>query len=240
MLYYYCNTGQTGINKPHKFWGMFVNQSQFKAMRQHMVESQLRTSDVNDPAILGAMAQVPREAYVPEARASTAYMDRAIPLTEDRALNPPLTIGRLIVEADLAPTDKVLLIGAASGYTAEIVARLAAHVVALEESAELAAQARTHLEARDNITLVEGPLNQGAAAHAPYDVIIVDGAIEELPAIIVTQLAPEGRVVAGIVDRAVTRLCYGVRVGERVAFNPFADMEAVPLPGFAKPKVFSF
>lgn len=236
MLYYYCNTDRTGIS----FWGMFVNQSQFKAMRQHMVESQLRTSDVNDLAILGAMAEVPREAYVPEARASTAYMDRAIPLGEGRALNPPLTIGRLIVEAGITSADKVLLIAGASGYTAAILSRLAAQVVVVEESAELAAQACTHLGAHTNVTLVEGPLNAGAAAHAPYDVIIVDGAIEELPAAIAEQLAPQGRVTAGVIDRGVTRLSQGVRVGDRIAFNPFADMEAAPLPGFAKPKIFTF
>ena len=219
---------------------MFVNQSQFKAMRQHMVESQLRTSDVNDLAILGAMADVPRENFVPETRASTAYMDRSIPLGDGRALNPPLTIGRLIVEADLKRSDKILLIGAASGYTAEILSRLVDQVVALEESAALAAEARTHLAPRANVTLVEGPLAAGAAAHAPYDAIIVDGAIEELPTTIAEQLAPQGRVVAAIVDRGVTRLSYGVRVGDRVSFNPFADMEAAPLPGFAKPKVFTF
>lgn len=219
---------------------MSVNTSQFKAMRQHMVESQLRPSDVNDPAILAAMALTPREAYVPADLASISYMDRSIALGEDRYLNPPLTIGRMLVEADIRRTDDVLLIGAATGYTADLISRLAHKVVAVEESASLAAHARTALGGRDNLTLIEGPLAGGSTTGALYDVLIVDGAVEEIPENLVRQVKPDGRVITALDDRGVIRLVRGVRVGDQLSFIPFADMEAAPLPGFAKPKAFTF
>lgn len=216
------------------------SQAQYQDMRRHMVQSQLRTSDVNDPALLAAMARAPREAYVPADRASTAYMDRAIPLGDGRELNPPLTIGRLLVEAGIRKTDRVLLIGAGTGYAADILSDLAALVVAVEESASLASQARTALAGRGNVEIVEGPLAAGANAHAPYDVIIIDGAVERVPTEIVRQLAAGGRCVAAIQERGITRLARGVRVGDHLSFIPFADMEAAALPGFAKPKAFTF
>lgn len=217
-----------------------LSKAQYKAMRDHMIDSQLRTSDVNDLTVLAAIARAPREDYVPDDRKSTCYMDRAIPLGEGRSINPPLTIGRLIMGAELKQSDKVLLVGAATGYTAEILSHLVAEVVALEESSVLATVARERLANRPNVTVVEGPLNAGAAAHAPYDVIIIDGAIEEVQPDLARQLTNDGRVVAGVVDRGVTRLARGMRVGDQLSYTPYADMEAAPLPGFTKPKVFSF
>ncbi len=209
-------------------------------MRKHMIESQLRTSDVNDLAVLAAFAKVAREAYVPTDSAGFSYMDRSIPLGEGRSLNPPVTIGQMLVEADIAKTDTVLLIGAASGYTAELVSHLAHHVTAIEESPRLAATAREKLAASANVTLVEGPLADGDPNGALHDIIIIDGAVEEVPAAIARQLKPSGRIIAALNDRGVTRLARGVRVGDQLSFNPFADMEAASLPGFAKPKAFSF
>ncbi len=209
-------------------------------MRKHMIESQLRTSDVNDFAVLAAFAKVAREAYVPAESAGFSYMDRAIPLGEGRSLNPPVTIGQMLVEADIAKTDTVLLIGAASGYTAELLSHLADQVTAVEESPSLAATARDRLAALSNVTVVEGPLADGDPNDALYDIIIIDGAVEEVPTAIARQLKPGGRIVAALNDRGVTRLARGVRVGDQLSFNPFADMEAAYLPGFAKPKVFSF
>lgn len=217
-----------------------LSKAQYKAMRDHMIDSQLRTSDVNDLTILAAIARTPREDYVPDDRKDTSYMDRAIPLGEGRSLNPPLTVGRMLVAAELVQSDKVLLIGAATGYTAEILSHLVAEVVAVEESPALAAIAREKLKSRPNVTVLESPLSQGAADYAPYNIIIIDGAVEELPSELIHQLSPEGYAVGGVVDRGVTRLCRGARVGDELSFAPFADMEAVILPGFSKPKVFSF
>lgn len=214
--------------------------AQFKAMRDHMIESQLRTSDVNDLAVIAAFAKVSREKYVPAERASTAYMDRAIPLGEGRSINPPLSIGRLIIAAELRRTDRVLLIGAATGYTADLLSHLVAEVVAVEERSSLLDVARANLADKTNITLVEAPLVDGMPPLATFDVIIFDGAIEQLPSNLVNQVKDGGRIVTGLNERGVTRLARGIRVGEHASFVPFADMEAVTLPGFDKPKAFTF
>ena len=208
-------------------------------MRAAMVDSQLRTSDVTDPAVVGVMASVPREAYVPTALASVAYMDRAIALGHGRALNAPLVTGRLLVAAAVRPAMRVLLIGAATGYTAALIAALGAEVHAVEEEAELIAAARAANQGAA-IHWVEGPLTAGAPDAAPFDRIIIDGAIEQLPDTLAAQLAEGGRIVAARRDGAVTRLVQGVKTGGTIALRSFADMDAAALPGFAAPGGFRF
>ncbi|HMO76524.1 MAG TPA: protein-L-isoaspartate O-methyltransferase [Sphingopyxis sp.] len=208
-------------------------------MRAAMIDSQLRTNDVTDPAVVGAMGAVAREAHVPPALASVAYMDRAIPLGGGRALNPPLVTGRMLVAAMVRPGMRVLLVGAATGYAAACLARLGAEVHALEEDAALLAMARD-TGAGDGIDWIEGPLAAGAPDRAPFDRILIDGAIEALPPALADQLAEGGRIVAALRDGAVTRLAQGVKTGGVLALRPFADMDAAPLPGFAAPKGFRF
>ena len=208
-------------------------------MRSAMIDSQLRTNDVIDPAVIGAMAAVPREAHVPSALAGVAYTDRAITLGHGRALNAPLVTGRLLVAAAVRPGMRVLLVGGATGYTAALLARLGAEVHAVEENAELMATAQT-ATADANIHWVQGPLAAGAPDAAPFDRIIVDGAIETLPAALARQLADGGRLVAARREGAVTRLVEGVSVGGTVALRSFADMDVAPLPGFAAPTGFQF
>lgn len=213
--------------------------SDFDAMRHAMVVSQLRTSAVSDPAVVAAMGRVPREAFVPAAQAEVAYRDAPLPLPGGRAINPPLITGRLLTAAELQPTDRVLLVGAAMGYGAAVVARLVDSVVALEEDATLAAAAHAAL-AGEAVDVVEGPLNAGWAQGAPYDVIVIDGAVEVVPDAIVEQLAPGGRLTTGVVDRGVTRLALGRRTEGGFGLVDFADLGCVELPGFAKPKTFHF
>ena len=209
------------------------------AMRAAMIDSQLRTSDVIDPAVVGAMGAVPREAHVPAALAGVAYMDRAIALAEGRLLNPPLVTGRMLVAADIRPGMKVLLIGAATGYTAALLAKLGAEVHAVEEQADLIAAARAATSGAA-IEWVEGPLVAGAPKAAPFDRILIDGAIETLPEALSAQLAEGGKLVAARREGAVTRLVQGVKVGGAIALRPFADMDVAPLPGFAAPRGFQF
>ena len=211
----------------------------FDAMRHAMVVSQLRTSAVSDPAVVSAMGDVPREAFVPAAQADVAYRDAPLPLPGGRAINPPLITGRLLTAAELQPTDRVLLVGAAMGYGAAVLARLAGSVVALEEDATLAAAARDAI-ADASVEVVEGSLNAGWAQGAPYDAIVIDGAVESVPDAIVEQLAPGGRLTTGIVDRGVTRLALGRRTAGGFGLVDFADLGCVELPGFAKPKTFHF
>lgn len=214
--------------------------NRFETMRHAMVASQLRTNAVNDTRVVEAMARLPREDFLPEEHRAIAYRDTLLPLAGGRRQNLPLATGRLLTVADIRPTDKVLLIGAAGGYSAALLAGLANAVVAVEEEVSLATLARTALAAYSNVELVEGPLAAGHASEGPYDLIVVDGAVEELPAALLDQLKPEGRVVTGVVDRGVTRLASGRRTEGGFGLSDFADIECAILPGFERLRTFQF
>jgi len=216
-----------------------VTNLDFNHMRQAMVASQLRTTAVNDARVIAAMGAVPRERFVPQESAALAYIDRAIPLGAGRALNPPMTTGRLLTEAHPKAEDSALVIGGATGYAAALLAELVASVVSLEEDAALLAVAR-QAPASTRVSIVEGPLAAGWKKKAPYDLILIDGAVEVVPQAIIDQLADGGRLAAAIVDRGVARLSLGKRSGKGFGLVAFADAEAVPLPGFTQPKSFSF
>lgn len=209
-----------------------------EAARAAMVASQLRTSGVSDARVVAAMAEVERAAFLPESQRALAYRDRALPLGNGRMQNPPLATGLLLTEAKIAAGDKVLIVGAAGGYAAAVAAKLGATVTAVEEDAALAATARAALDGVART--VEGPLAEGAAADAPYDVMLIDGAVEEVPAALVEQVRIGGRIVTGVVDRGVTRLATGVRTEGGFGLTSFADVECVPLPGFDQPRGFQF
>ena len=211
----------------------------FADMRSAMVDNQLRTNDVIDPAIVGAFGRVARERFVPAELAPLAYIDRPLVLAGLRRINPPLVTARLLVAADLAPGQRVLLVGAATGYAAALLAELGASVVALESDSALAATARTALSDLD-VAVVEGPLDGGVPDQAPYDRIIIDGGIEQLPAALADQLAEGGVLVTALSEPPVTRLARGVKVGGAVVLRAFADMDAAGLPGFGRPREFTF
>jgi protein-L-isoaspartate(D-aspartate) O-methyltransferase len=215
----------------------FMKQSpQSEEMRRHMVDSQLRTNGVNAPWIIAAMLSTPREAFVP-GDSATAYMDRAVSLGNGRMLNPPLAAGLMLDTAEPDSGYKVLLIGAATGYLAALLKSRVASLVAVEEAGALAEAFKANLP---GVTLVEGPLAEGAAGHAPYDLIIIDGGIEQLPDILVEQLAEGGRIVTGLTDGPVSRLATGVKHGAHLALRPVMDTEIAPLPGFQRAKDFVF
>lgn len=211
----------------------------FEPMRRAMVASQLRTTGVNDPRVVAAMGEVARELFVPAGRGAVAYADMMVPLGRGRALNPPMALGRLLTAAELEGDERALVIGAGTGYAAAVLARLAGHVTALEEDAALAAAAREALAGTD-VALVEGPLAGGWAAGAPYDFILIDGAVEHVPAAIVGQAADDGRIALALADRGVTRLALGRVVAGAFGLSTFADAEVAILPGFEKPRGFTF
>ncbi|USU09306.1 protein-L-isoaspartate O-methyltransferase [Sphingomonadaceae bacterium OTU29MARTA1] len=211
-----------------------------ETMRHAMVSSQLRTNAVSDQRILVAMNTLPREAYVPAGVRSIAYRDTALPVAGGRAINLPMVTGRMLTEAYLEKNDRVLLIGAAGGYTAAILAQIVADVVAVEEDAALAALAREALAGTPNVTLVEAPLAAGHADGGPYDVLIVDGAIEHVPDVLVGQVRTGGRVVTALVDGGVIRLASGRKTDGGFGLSPFMDSDCIVLPGFAKPQGFRF
>ncbi len=211
-----------------------MSEVDFAAMRAAMVASQLRTSDVNDTAVIGAMLRVPREDYVPAERRETAYVDRPIPLGNGRSINPPLATGRLLTVAEIAAGDKVLLLNDATGYTSALLSEMGAVVTTVdvgERPAGVPAE----------VNWVQGQAGEGHAAGAPYDVILIDGAVEEISDSLAAQLVEGGRISAGVAERGVTRILLGRKVGDAVGFMNIADMEMVPAAGFAsRPKEFVF
>lgn len=212
----------------------------FEAMRQAMVSSQLRTNAVNDPRVVTAMGKVPRERFLPADQREFAYRDAALPLGRARYLNVPMATGRLLTEAYLEPGDRALLIGAATGYTAAVLAEIVAHVVAVESDPALVELARGALDGDSRVELVEGSMAEGSPGGAPYDVLVIDGAVEFVPDALLEQIRPGGRVVTGLVDRNVVRLASGRRSAGGFGLATFADIDCVVLPGFAKPRRFTF
>ncbi|QJU60579.1 protein-L-isoaspartate O-methyltransferase [Sphingomonas sp. AP4-R1] len=203
-----------------------------------MVASQLRTTAVNDPRVVEAMAAVPRERFVAADRAGLAYLDISQPIGQGRAMPAPMVLGRLLTEARVRASDRALVIGSGTGYAAAVLALLAGRVVALEEDASLPAIGGAAVPA--GVQQVTGPLAAGWAAAGPYDVILVDGAIESVPQGIVDQLAEGGRIATALVENGVTRLAIGTNVGGSFGVSTFVEAEAPILPGFAAPEAFRF
>lgn len=214
----------------------------YAAARRNMVESQLRPNKVTDPALLDALAGVPRELFVPDPLRGVAYVDEDIPLGRGRFLMEPMILGRLLELAAVRPSDVALVVGAGVGYSAAVLARIAGRVVALESDHELAQRAAHALQGLGvaNVALVESPLVDGAARLAPFDVILLDGAVDRVPPAIIDQLAEGGRLVAVIRAAGIGRATLMTRqagiLASRVAFDA-----AVPrLPGFEPAAAFVF
>jgi protein-L-isoaspartate(D-aspartate) O-methyltransferase len=208
----------------------------FEPMRRAMVASQLRTTGVSDPRVVEAMGEVPRERFVPQERLALAYADALVP---GRALNPPMALGRMLTEARLRGHERALVIGAATGYSAAVLAGLVRSVIALEEDEELYAFARKALDGT-GVTLVRGSLAKGYAKGAPYDFILIDGAVEQVPLALVEQAADGAVVALAMLEEGVSRLAIGRVVAGAFGATIFADAETAALPGFEKPRGFSF
>ena len=186
--------------------------------RRAMIDSQLRTSGVNEPWVLAAMARVAREDFVPAISRNAAYIDRAIPLGNGRFLAAPLVHARMLAEAAPVPDDSVLLIGDGDGYLAALLRPLVASLDAV--SAADAAQAKRR--------------------KAGYTLIVIDGAIELLPPGIAAQLADAGRLITGLVERGVTRLAAGRKSAGDVALLPLAELGIPILPELAGSRRWTF
>jgi protein-L-isoaspartate(D-aspartate) O-methyltransferase len=187
------------------------------AARRAMIDSQLRTSGVNEPWVLAAMARVPREDFVPEQAKAAAYTDRSVALGQGRFLAPPLVHGKILAEAAPVASDTALLIGDGQGYLAALLRPLVGSLDCL--APEVATK---------------------APGKGTYSLIIIDGAIEQLPDWVAARLADNGRLVTGLVARGVTRLAAGRKAGGAVALMPLADLGIPVLPQFAAPKRWSF
>lgn len=215
----------------------------YQAARLAMVESQLRTNKVADDALLAAFLAVPRERFVPEHLRGIAYVDENIPLGGGRYLIEPMVLGRLLQLAAIAPGERVLEIGAATGYATALLARLAASVVAVEADERLLAAARARLGELKcaNVTLVQGPLASGHPAGAPYAVILINGAVAAVPDAIARQLAPGGRLVTVLKRGAgVGQGVLATEVGGILSYRPIFDAGTPMLPAFQAEPGFVF
>jgi protein-L-isoaspartate(D-aspartate) O-methyltransferase len=216
----------------------------FATARRNMVDCQLRTNEVTDPLVIAAMAALPRESFVPKARQGIAYVDEDLPLLPGRWLMEPRVLARLVQTLELSPGDTVLDIGCGSGYDAALLGRLAGSVVAVECDVDLAAQATVMLSrlAADNVVVVTGPLEAGCPPQAPYDAILVGGAVAQVPEEIFRQLAPHGRLAAVVRESpaAPGRAWLFVNEGGRASGRPVFDCSTPYLPGFAPVATFSF
>ena len=214
------------------------------AARRHMVDGQVRTADVTDLRIINAMLEVPREAFVPPALAGLAYLDMALPVNEPgtpaRCLLKPMVLAKLIQALELAPTDRVLVVGCATGYSAAVLSRVAGQVIALEQDAKLAQHATDALASQPNVTVVKGPLVEGWAEAAPYDAILIDGGVEQVPKTFCRQLK-DGGVLACVLGTGpgASAMLYR-RSGDELGGRAIFDAAAAELPGFAKVPVFAF
>ncbi|MFN3549675.1 MAG: protein-L-isoaspartate O-methyltransferase family protein [Mesorhizobium sp.] len=212
-----------------------------------MVDGQLRTTDVNRIPILEAFLSVPREAFVPARLRPLAYIDEDLEVSgagsdERRYLMEPSPFAKMLQLADIARTDVVLDVGAATGYSSAILSLIAGSVIALESDAALADGATARLAdlGYDNVAVVQGPLPAGYASEAPYDVIVVEGAVDEVPQALFDQLKDGGRLVAveGHGNAGVARLY--VKQGGVVSGRRGFNAAVRPLPGFQKEPAFEF
>ncbi|HWE75102.1 MAG TPA: protein-L-isoaspartate O-methyltransferase [Stellaceae bacterium] len=218
------------------------------AARLNMVEGQLRTNKVTDEAVLEGFLTTPRERFVPANLRGIAYVDDDVPLGNGRFLVEPLVLARLLQLAEIGKNDKVLEIGSATGYATAILAKIAASVVAVESDPQLAATARANLQALGiaNAQLQDAPLTAGWRAGAPYNVILINGAVGEVPAAISDQLAEGGRLVtvtegsAGPVEARCGSAVLMTRAEGKLSNRSAFDATVESLPGFARRPAFVF
>ncbi|MGA2895141.1 MAG: protein-L-isoaspartate O-methyltransferase [Xanthobacteraceae bacterium] len=210
--------------------------------RRMMVDGQIRTVDVTNLDLIGAMLAVPRELFMPPAMTAQAYLDSEIALGQGRALLKPMVLAKLIQAAEVGGGDHILDVGCGTGYSAALLSQLAGSVVALEEDAALARQAQAALAAAGAVSVVvaTGPLTAGWPAAAPYDLILLDGATGIVPESLAQQLKPNGRIL-GIFSQGPTGKAMIYRLIEgHLLGRPIFDAAAPLLPGFAAPAVFVF
>jgi protein-L-isoaspartate(D-aspartate) O-methyltransferase len=214
----------------------------FAAAREAMVDRQIRPSDVTRYPIIDAMLHVPREAFVPEALKPVAYLGEHVPLAPGRVLLDPRTFAKMLDALTLTGEDLVLDIGSGYGYSAAVIARIAEAVVAVEEEPGLAREAEERLGAHgaDNAVVCAGPLAAGDPGQGPYDAIIIEGGVEQVPATVGEQLKEGGRIIALFMEAGLGKARLGVKTPAGVAWRRIFDAAAPVLPGFARAKAFEF
>ncbi len=207
----------------------------FAAARRLMVESQLRPQGVTDHGVIAAMGSIPREEFVLDEVRPIAYIDRGVAIGTGRFLPAPTVLGQLLTQMAPQKGERALVVGAGTGYSAAVLKHIGCEVVALESDPALAARAKAL-----GIDVVEGPLEAGVKRRAPYQQILIDGAVENIPDAIIAQLADGGRLGCALIDRGITRLVVGRKAGGAFGHLSVGDSGVAALPGFSRPREFTF
>lgn len=222
--------------------------SELATARYNMVECQVRTNDVTDTRILSAMGDLPREAFLPEALQGIAYMDDDIPMSVNdsgkasRYLMSPLSFSQMLQSAEIGSADVVLDVGCGTGYSSAVIARLADSVIGLECDEALAESATQNLASLtiNNAAIMVGDLASGYEEQEPYDVILLEGSVPQVPVTLLEQLKDGGRLLAIIGNGGLGKLTQFYRAGEDFSEQPLIDAGCAPLPGFDVTPKFVF
>ncbi len=214
----------------------------FAAARHNMVESQIKPNRVTDTLVMSALAELPRERFVPKAYQGIAYVDEAVEIAPGRHLMEAWVLARLLQAAEVGADDVALVVGCASGYEAAVTSAVASTVFALESDPDLAGQANEILAdlSIDTVAVIDGALARGYARQAPYDVILINGAVPEVPERLTRQLAEGGRLVAIVGEGAYGKGTLVTRYGGALTSRHVFDAGTPSLPGFEKEAEFSF
>jgi protein-L-isoaspartate(D-aspartate) O-methyltransferase len=216
----------------------------FALARRNMVEGQLRPNRVTNVALLDAVGALPREQFLPEAARAVAYADDDVPLGNGRYLMEPMVLARLVQALQPRETDRALVVASGRGYGAALLARLVNSVVAVESDAALAAAATQTLKSLGlaNVTQKTGPMEQGALDGSPYDIVLIEGAVRQVPQALVDQMVQGGRmatIVAGPPGAMGVAQLFLKEAGI-ASGRPLFDTGTPVLPGFAPPARFTF
>lgn len=213
----------------------------FAARRTMMVDTQVRPSDVTKFPIIDAMLSVPRELFVPREQAEAAYISENVPIAPGRVVLEPRTLGKLLDALNIEGDELVLDIGAGYGYSSALVAQMAEAVIAVEEDESLSGEAQTILseQGADNVVLHVGPLTDGAPQHGPYDAILIQGGVEQVPDSLLEQLKDGGRIGCVFMEGALGVVRIGYKIDGDITWRFAFNASAPFLPGFAKEAVFA-
>lgn len=210
--------------------------SDFAARRTMMVDTQVRPSDVTSLPVIAAMLAVPREEFVPAAMRPVAYSGDNLNIGHGRILLEPRTLAKLLDALAIQPDELVLDLACGYGYSAAVIARMAEAVVAIEAEAELASEAERRLAEAGvfNVAVLAAPLTEGAPRQGPYDIIIVEGAVQEVPDTITEQLRDGGRIGAVFAEGALGVARIGHKINGRMTWRYAFNANAPMLPEFAR------
>ena len=212
----------------------------FSHRRTTMVDTQVRPSDVTKFTIIDAMLSVPREMFVPDDRREAAYAGEHVSLGQGRVVLDPRTLAKMLDAVDIQGDEIVLDVGAGLGYSSAVAARMAEAVIALEEDPDLAAEAEHALSeaSADNVAVVSGPLVDGAAKHGPYDVILLQGAVQRMPEALTDQLKEGGRIIAIFDESGLGAVQIGYKIDNAISWRSAFNAGAPVLPGFEANRAF--